>query len=191
MKDPWFVEICDYLLNNDNLDEKELKFVEKWREKYRKTGSQHPLVIQNVRNMFETLKVVTRPSSSSSIINLHHHQSLSSSSSSSSKKSLSLSEKPPSPEGFSEFWAEYPRSIGKAQTMKRFKNKVKRSEQAQLMQAVGNYKLHISRQKTELQYIKHASTFLTNWKDWLDESLELTNADAEPSFTIVQDIDDL
>lgn len=81
-------------------------------------------------------------------------------------------EKPEEPKyskDFEEFWAAYPRKIGKGEAYKKYK--ARRNDgfsEAELLVAAQNYALQCKRQKTDQQYIKHAKTFLSENTPFVD-----------------------
>lgn len=70
---------------------------------------------------------------------------------------------------FEEFWAEYPRKIGKGEAYKKYR--ARRNDgfsEAELITAAKNYAIKCKRQKTEPDYIKHAKTFLSENTPFVD-----------------------
>jgi len=66
---------------------------------------------------------------------------------------------------FDEFWIEYPKKLGKAQTLKKFRQRKMHKQQPQILQALKNYK----RTKTvEDGFIFNASKFLDNFEDYIN-----------------------
>jgi hypothetical protein len=68
-------------------------------------------------------------------------------------------------EDFEQFWAVYPRRIGKLAARKAYIRARHHGSAEEILDGVENYKRHLPR---ELQYVKHASTWL-NAGCWMDE----------------------
>lgn len=71
--------------------------------------------------------------------------------------------------GFEEFWAEYPRPIGKGEAYKKYM--ARRNDgfsEQELLTAAKNYAAQCRRLKTDQQYIKHAKTFLSENTPFVD-----------------------
>lgn len=67
-------------------------------------------------------------------------------------------------------YSEYPRKEGKSGGMKIVKREIKSPEDSeQLIKAIKNYRTNCEREKKEKKYIKLFSTFMGEWRDWLDE----------------------
>lgn len=78
-------------------------------------------------------------------------------------------EKPDQKAWFNDFWDKYPRKMGKTLAAKRFKSKIKKqSDYELLMQAVDRYNQYISNLNIKREYIKHGSTWMGEWEDWLE-----------------------
>jgi len=72
---------------------------------------------------------------------------------------------------FEEIYKTYPRKIGKKEGMQKCKNKIKTEEKYnQLKVAVENYAKYVK--STNTQYIKHFSTFMNNWEDWIELDIQ-------------------
>jgi hypothetical protein len=70
---------------------------------------------------------------------------------------------------FESLYKKYPRKEGKADGLKRCKAQIKTPEAfAELSQAIDKYKSHVHSKGLEEKYIKHFSTFMNSWRDWLD-----------------------
>ena len=64
---------------------------------------------------------------------------------------------------FEEFWAAYPRKIGKGEAYKKYQTRRKDGfSDAELLEAAKNYALDCAKRKTEKEYIKHPKTFLSD-----------------------------
>lgn len=63
----------------------------------------------------------------------------------------------------------YPRKEGKAKGVEKLKAVVKTPEDFELVkQAILRYSKHCQSSGTEAKFIKHFSTFMTSWRDWLE-----------------------
>lgn len=70
---------------------------------------------------------------------------------------------------FEQVYSLYPRKEGRSRGLRVFRREVRSQESLNaLCQAIENYNLNIKRQKIEKQFIKHFSTFMNEWKDWID-----------------------
>ena len=73
---------------------------------------------------------------------------------------------------FNEFWGKYPRKMGKTLAAKRFKSKIKKeSDYRRLMQAIDRYNQYINNKNIQSEYIKHGSTWMNEWEDWLENDI--------------------
>lgn len=81
-----------------------------------------------------------------------------------------------SPE-FEEFWSVYPKKVDKKRASTSFKTAIKNNSLETILKGTKQYVEQIERNKTEAQYIKHASTFLNNesFLDELDEPRQQKN----------------
>ncbi len=78
-------------------------------------------------------------------------------------------DKPPSVLDFEEVYKGYPRKEGKAGGLRIFNKVIKtQSDLANLYLAITKYREHHKTAGTERKFIKHFSTFMGEWKDWLD-----------------------
>lgn len=72
---------------------------------------------------------------------------------------------------FNSLYQKYPRKVGKQQGIAKCKVQVKTPEDFDLLsKAIDNYTAYCKKQGTEAKYIKHFSTFMTSWRDWLDDN---------------------
>lgn len=70
---------------------------------------------------------------------------------------------------FESVYLNYPRKVGKAQGIKKCRSKIKTPEQyKKLCKAVDNYSQMCQSSQTEKKYIKHFSTFMNCWEDFLE-----------------------
>lgn len=68
---------------------------------------------------------------------------------------------------FEHVYENYPRKLGKKRGLERLKKKIKTAEQFEnLLKAVDNYAAHCK--TLDPQYIKHFSTFVNEWEDWVE-----------------------
>jgi hypothetical protein len=71
----------------------------------------------------------------------------------------------------------YPRKIGKTKGLEKLVKEVSLEEVPNFNKAVFNYVAECKRQETPQNFIKHFSTFATEWKDWIEFNppLEVVN----------------
>lgn len=70
---------------------------------------------------------------------------------------------------FDEFWSVYPRNVDKGNAYKKYQARVKEGySPAELLEAAKNYALQCKREGTEQRFIKHAATFLSDARPFLD-----------------------
>lgn len=70
---------------------------------------------------------------------------------------------------FDSLYKKYPRKEGKQRGIKICNSQIKTQDDfSQLSQAIDRYAEHIKKQATEAKFIKHFSTFMGEWRDWLD-----------------------
>lgn len=68
-------------------------------------------------------------------------------------------------------YSRYPRKEGKSDGMKRLKTQIKTPEDLKKFSfAVEQYRAKCERDRTEPRYIKHFSSFVSEWRDWVDPS---------------------
>jgi hypothetical protein len=68
---------------------------------------------------------------------------------------------------FNDFWKQYPRKLGKEKARKIFIKTVTSDRLFEnIMRAVDNYRNHT--EGTDEKYIKHGSTWMGEWMDWVD-----------------------
>lgn len=97
------------------------------------------------------------------------------------KKKAAKGKKDPDKEeysaGFVAFWDAYPRKIGKADAYKKYKTRIKDGwKDTELLGAAKCYALTCKRLRTEMNYIKHPKTFLsdsTPFTDYLPKKEEV------------------
>lgn len=75
------------------------------------------------------------------------------------------------PYGFAVFWSGYPRKVGRSKAESKYNAALRAGHSPEdLIKARDNYLAHLKQNQTEAKYIKHGSTFMSEWKDWLDPS---------------------
>lgn len=78
---------------------------------------------------------------------------------------------------FNNFWDQYPlnhmgRKMGKKLATQRFKSKIKKeSDYNLLMQALDCYNQYISKSNMNRKFIKHVSSWMNQWEDWLENDI--------------------
>jgi hypothetical protein len=73
---------------------------------------------------------------------------------------------------FESLYLKYPRKQGKGKGLARCKAQVKTQEDYNaLSRAIDKYRMYCLKEKTERQFIKHFSTFMSEWRDWLDSDV--------------------
>lgn len=78
---------------------------------------------------------------------------------------------------FEKIYSDYPRKQGKAKGIKKARAEIKTQDDlAMLAQAIQRYRDHCRNNKIEAQYIKHFSTFMGEWRDWLDPNIGTTES---------------
>lgn len=66
-------------------------------------------------------------------------------------------------------YLEYPRKKGKSAGFKKAMAEFKTTEDLEnLQKSIKNYKAQLVADKTEAKFVKHFSTFMSEWKDWLN-----------------------
>lgn len=66
------------------------------------------------------------------------------------------------------FWQAYPRRVGKRAAMKSFEKSLKIASVNEIIEGAKNYAIQVAEKGTELQYVKHPTTWL-NQGCWEDE----------------------
>lgn len=70
---------------------------------------------------------------------------------------------------FETFYKKYPRKIGKKSGLKTFTKEIKTKEKFDAInKALDNYLSLIAKEKKEMRYVQHFSTFMNNWEDYID-----------------------
>ncbi len=84
---------------------------------------------------------------------------------------------------FNKFWELYPRKIEKKKTEEIFHNKIREKDFEDLEKAVKNYVSHT--EDSDPKFIKHPSTWLETWDDWvsMEESLPKVDLDLKMNST--------
>lgn len=79
------------------------------------------------------------------------------------------SQNPASVFDFEILYKKYPRKEGKSRGMVICKSQIKSQEDYDLLsKAIDTYVIHCKVNKTEPRFLKHFSSFMASWKDWLD-----------------------
>jgi hypothetical protein len=92
---------------------------------------------------------------------------------------------PPAVFDFEAVYKKYPRKEGKAQGMKVCKAQIRSQDDYNLLsRAVERYAEHVSKNGTEAKFIKHFSTFMNSWRDWLDPDTGTVKTSAAPSASL-------
>lgn len=74
---------------------------------------------------------------------------------------------------FEQLYEIYPRKLGKKKGFQKLKTVIKdQNDFDRVRVAIENYCKFCQRHKTEPQYIKHFSTFMGTWEDWLEVKVE-------------------
>jgi len=84
-------------------------------------------------------------------------------------KQTAKTKKPPQAAEFdlNLIYSKYPRKVGKTPGLKKLTRQIKTIEDYHLLtKAVENYAIHCSTLRTEPQFIKHFSTWVSEWRDW-------------------------
>jgi hypothetical protein len=90
---------------------------------------------------------------------------------------------------FDAFWAMYPRKVGKTRARIVFEKELKKgTDPKSLLLALDKYRLYCIESAIEPKYIKHASTFMHEWEDWLDPEVGKTEDFSKKSRSI-EDLD--
>lgn len=77
-----------------------------------------------------------------------------------------------SPQDLERIYQAYPRKDGKAAGMRKAKTQIRSQDRlCQLERAVENYTRKVELEATSPQYVKHFSTFMNCWEDYLDPSV--------------------
>lgn len=83
-----------------------------------------------------------------------------------------MTEKKMLSKGLEQAYLNYPRKLGKGQGMKIALRQIKTKEDLdQLTLAIENFKRFIATESREKRYIPYFSTFMNNWRDWLEEDV--------------------
>lgn len=78
---------------------------------------------------------------------------------------------------FETIWQKYKRRIGRKAAERHFHASVKTTQDwLDIQNALENYNLKLSIEKTEEKFIQHGSTWFNNWRDWVSYKTENPNA---------------
>lgn len=82
---------------------------------------------------------------------------------------------------FESLYKKYPRKLGKARGLQLCKSQIKSEADYQALSiAIDRYRGYIQAQSTEEKFIKHFSTFMSSWRDWLDPATGTADAVSQP-----------
>jgi hypothetical protein len=71
---------------------------------------------------------------------------------------------------FKKFWSAVPNKTGKSKAKKVWDREIKAGTSPdEMFQSLANFIAHHKRNGTDAQFIPHGSTFMNQWRDWLDE----------------------
>lgn len=80
---------------------------------------------------------------------------------------------------FEAAYQEYPRKEGKSRGLQICKTQIKTEDEYRLLRkAIARYREHVKRTATEPRFVKHFSTFMAFWRDWLDPEVGTAMAGA-------------
>lgn len=80
---------------------------------------------------------------------------------------------------FDEAYKIYPRKLGKAEGIRKLKASIKNAEELlNFRHAVERYAAHCKEKQTDEKFIKHFSSFVSTWRDWLDPETGSSTAKA-------------
>lgn len=85
------------------------------------------------------------------------------------------------PDRFSDFWAAYPKRVGRGQAIKAWKAAVKKADPDTIIAGAESYAATVTRTETETRFIAHPSTWL-NGERWADERPVLRAVSGSPSW---------
>lgn len=79
---------------------------------------------------------------------------------------------------FESLYHLFPRKAGKARGIDRCKKHIKSQKKFdQLETSIKNYASYVERNSIEQKYVKHFSTFMSDWTDWLDPPEDMVEED--------------
>lgn len=80
---------------------------------------------------------------------------------------------------FEKLYSNYPRKQGKHQGLLKAKNQVKtQADYDSLAAAILKYRKHCETSGLQPEFIQHFSTFMSSWRDWLDDDVGTININA-------------
>jgi hypothetical protein len=89
-----------------------------------------------------------------------------------------------------EIYKSYPLKKGKAGGLKIVQREITSAElQSDLLRAIAKYSADLKASKTEKRYIKHFSTFMGQWRDWLDDDAGKETLGAGKNYQAERDVD--
>jgi hypothetical protein len=87
---------------------------------------------------------------------------------------------------FAEIYALFPKKIGKSKGIAFCRRSIKTLDDFEaLKSSVIRYRDHVAKEGTETKFIKHFSTFMNSWRDWLDPDVgsSTVRANNEPDLS--------
>lgn len=83
---------------------------------------------------------------------------------------------------FQALYFKYPRMIGKSRGLAKCSSQIKTELDYKLLeQAISNYKTHCIKENIDPKFIKHFSTFMSEWRDWCDPKTGATSLQTKPA----------
>jgi hypothetical protein len=75
---------------------------------------------------------------------------------------------------FEQIYSKYPKKIGRPDAERHFKDSVKSEvDFANIQKALQNYLNYIENEKVQLKYIKHASAWFNQWRNWVEVIVDI------------------
>jgi len=91
--------------------------------------------------------------------------------------------KTPTSFSFETVWENYPRRDGRKAAQRHFEASVKTEKDwLDIQKALKNYTKQIERDRVEPKFIKMASTWFNNWRDWVDHSIDVSASPEAPAW---------
>jgi hypothetical protein len=90
---------------------------------------------------------------------------------------------------FEGLYLKYPRKEGKSEGLRKLAREIQtRDDFEALGQAIVRYRDHVVKAGTEPKFIKHFSTFVNHWRDWLDPEVGKVDAPSSKFGGKIEDI---
>lgn len=81
---------------------------------------------------------------------------------------------------FEPLYKKYPKKVGKSKGLEKAERQIKTQEEFdQLSQAIDKFKKHHEAEQTEPKFVPYFSTFMSTWRDWLDDDTGRSTIDNE------------